>query len=47
MKGWRRKAALLPVLCLLLVAVMLPAFAVTQRVVLVGQRETYTLGETL
>ena len=46
MRCWHRNMVLLLVLCLLL-AGSLPAFAVTQRVVTVGARETYTLGETL
>ena len=47
MRCWHRNMVLLLVLCLLLMTGSLPAFAVTQRVVTVGARETYTLGETL
>ena len=47
MKAYGRKARVLLLLCLLLAALALPTFAVTQRIVLVGAQETYTLGETL
>ena len=44
MKAYGRKARVLLLLCLLLAALALPTFAVTQRIVLVGAQETYTLG---